>query len=127
MLNTISTLTQDPRIDGTLKLTEQASGLGGNVFMATLIIMLALVYLFGVVIPNARSQRQNTEKLTEVIAAIGGQLVETHGHAENASQNSNKLVAAIRTQTRVVEKINDAGPRIDIKSELGEIRGALSS
>lgn len=126
-MNIILALAQDPRIDGTLKLTEQASGLGGNVFMATLIILLALVYLFGVVIPNARSQRQNTEKLTEVIAAIGGQLVETHGHAENASANSDKLVAAIRTQTRVVEKINDAGPRIDIKSELGEIRGALSS
>jgi hypothetical protein len=125
-MNIIMTLAQDPRIDGTLKLTEQASGLGGNVFMATLIILLALVYLFGVVIPNARSQRQNTEKLTEVIAAIGGQLNETHGHAENASQNSDKLVAAIRTQTRVVEKINDAGPRLDIKSELGEIRGALA-
>jgi hypothetical protein len=85
-----------------------------------------LVYLFSVVIPNARSQRQSTEKLTEVIAAIGGQLGETRGHAENASTNSDKLVAAIWTQTRVVEKINYAGPRLGINSELGEIRGALA-
>lgn len=126
MLNLIMTLAQDSRIDNAVKLTEQASHLGGNVFMATLVMLLAVVYIIGVVVPNARSQRQNTEKLTEVIAAIGGQLVDTHGHAENASQNSDKLVAAIRTQTRVVEKINDAGPRLDIKSELGEIRGALA-
>lgn len=126
MLTLIQFALQDARIDGAVKITEQASSLGGNVFVATLVLLIVVIYVVLVVVPNARSQRQNTEKLTEVIAAIGGQLVETHGHAENASQNSDRLVAAIRTQTRVVEKINDAGPKLDIKSELGEIRGSLA-
>lgn len=119
-------LAQDQRIEGAIRITEQASNLGGNVFIATLVLLIVVVYLMAVVVPNARSHRQNTEKLTEVIATIGGVVAETHEHASNASANSDKLVAAIRTQSRVVEKINDAGPRIDIKSELGEIRGALT-
>lgn len=118
---------QDPRIDGALQLTSQASGLGGNVFVVTLVLLLVCVYVIGVVIPNNRSQRQNTDKLTEVIAHIGTCVTQTHDHATNASENSNKLVAAFAAVTGVVQRINDAGPRLDIKAELGEIRGSLAS
>lgn len=126
MLTQLLTLAQDARIDGATKLTEQASGLGGSVFVVTLVLLIVGVYLVAVVVPNARSQRANTEKLTEVIATIGGAVLATHEHAAIASDNSTRMVTAMRAQTRIAEKINDAGPRCDIKGELGEIRGALA-
>lgn len=126
MMPFIQLALQDARIDGAVRITEQASSLGGNVFVVTLVLLIVVVYVIAVVVPNARSQRQNTEKLTEVIAAIGGQLVDTHGHAENASLNSDRLVTAMKVQSNIVERLNDAGPKLDIKSQLGEIRGALA-
>ena len=116
----------DDRLDAATKLTDQASGLGGNVFIVTLVLLIVLVYLIAVVVPNARSQRSNTEKLTEVIATVGAVVSATHEHATIASDNSVRLVTAMRAQTRIAEKINDAGPKCDIKGELGEIRGALA-
>jgi hypothetical protein len=126
MLTFITLAQTDPRIEGAVRITEQASSLGGNVFLATLVILVAVLYVIGVVIPNARSQRANTDKLTDVIAKIGTCVAETHEHASNASQNTDKLVCAMRVQTNIVERVNDAGPKLDIKSQLGEIRGALS-
>lgn len=116
----------DDRIDGAVKLTEQASSLGGNVFVVTVVLLMVAMYIVLVVVPNARAQRMNSQKLTEVIGAMSGHLLETHGHAENASVNSEKLVSAIRIQTNIVERVNDAGPKLDIKGQLGEIRGALA-
>ena len=119
-------LMQDARIDGAVKITEQASTLGGNVFLATLVLLVVAVYVIGVVIPNARSQRANTDKLTEVIAQIGTCVAATHDHASNASENSDKLVAAMLAASGVLQRLNDAGPKLDIKAELGEIRGSLA-
>ncbi len=116
----------DDRLDAATKLTDQASTLGGNVFVVTLVLLIVVVYVIAVVVPNARSQRRNTDKLTEVIAAIGTAVSETHEHAASANGNTVRLVVAMRTQARIVEKINDAGPKIDIKGDLGEIRGALA-
>ena len=116
----------DDRLDAATKLTDQASGLGGNVFVVTLVLLIVAVYLIAVVVPNARSQRANTEKLTEVIATVGSAVTATHEHATIASDNSTRLVTAMKAQTRIAEKINDAGPKCDIKGELGEIRGALA-
>ena len=109
-----------------MKITEQASSLGGNVFVATLVLLIVVVYVIGVVIPNARSQRANTDKLTDVIAQIGTCVAQTHDHAHNASQNSDKLVAAMKSVSSIVERVHDAGPKLDIKSQLGEIRGSLA-
>ena len=126
MLTFITFAQTDPRIDGAVRITEQASTLGGNVFVATLVLLIVVVYVVLVVVPNARSQRANTDKLTDVIAKIGTCVAETHEHANNASANTDKLVCAMRVQTTIVERVNDAGPKLDIKSQLGEIRGALS-
>lgn len=124
---TLIQFAQDARIDGAVKITEQASSLGGNVFVATLVLLIVVVYVIGVTIPNAKSQRANTDKLTEVIAQIGTCVAQTHDHSLNASENTDRIVAAMRSAAGVIERINDAGPKLDIKAQLGEIRGSLAS
>jgi len=126
LMTQLLSIAQDAQLDAATRLTDQASGLGGNVFVVTLVLLIVVVYLMAVIVPNARSQRANTEKLTEVIASMGDVVSETHAHSTIASDNSIRMVVAMRAQTRIAEKINDAGPRVDIKGELGEIRGALA-
>ncbi|MBL8815982.1 MAG: hypothetical protein JNL58_08115 [Planctomyces sp.] len=128
-MNFLTMLAQnDSRIDGAVRITEQASSLGGNVFVVTLVLLIVVVYVIGVVIPGARSQRANTDRLTDCIARMGDTVAETHGHAAAANTNTQKLILAQRVQTRIAEKLNmtENGSHADITAEIGEIRGTLA-
>lgn len=112
-------------IEGASQVTGQAANLGESVFVVTLVLLLVAVYVFFVIVPNAQSQRRSAEKLTDAVALMSGHVVETHTHAMTAAESSSKVLEAMKVQSRIIEKLNDAGPKLPIGSELGEIRGAL--
>lgn len=113
-------------IGGAVKITEQASKYGGDIFVAVLVLLIVVVYVVLVVVPNARSARNQTDKLVEAVSLMSGHVVETHEHAETASNNTGRVVRAMKVQAEIIQRLNDAGPKLPIDDKLGEIRGALS-
>lgn len=121
-------------IDGTL---NTASKLGGNVFLASLIIIscmvLASFYIWKVAIPRQRTDAELAKKLGEATAAMGKVVAETHKIVKNNSEDLDYIIRMIINHTscnedivEIISKIADAYG-IDIDKELGIIKGKLTS
>lgn len=114
-------------IDGAVKVTGQASGLGSDVFVVTLVLLIVAVYVLLVVIPDAKSRRAQNEKLVETVSLMSVHVVGAHEHAATAKENTEKIISAIRSGADAIEEVNRSGPKAPIDRHIGEMRGALQS
>ena len=112
-------------IQGAVKVTQQASGLGSDVFVITPVLIIVIFYVAFVVIPDARSRRAQNEKLTDTVALLGSHVVGAHEHASAARENTEKIISAIRSGADAIECVNRSGPKAPIERHIGEMRGAL--
>jgi hypothetical protein len=118
------------------EIVKTSSQLGSDVFLTCIILLiigiLGGMHVWFVSIPNGKSHRQNSERLSEAIQAMSGTSSDTLDHTKDIKVNAqlvkmqvDRMVGCKTLEVRVIQKIADAC-NVDVAEELAEIRGRLS-
>ncbi len=115
------------------KAIDASAQYGGEVWLLSIVLLsigiLGGIWIWQVSIPNQRSARDNTAKLTEAVITLTSVTGATHQHVVTTSQDMTETKAAVRSlcRSKVIEadiltKLADKAD-LDINSELGELKG----
>jgi hypothetical protein len=119
---------------------KTASQFGADTFLTSVILLcifaLTGIYVWYVAIPNGKSHRENSEKLSCAINIMSGCTTETLEHTvairsttDVSQKQIDRLFGAKLLETTILEKITDAhnnGTKVDVSRDLAEMRGRLS-
>jgi hypothetical protein len=119
---------------------KTASQFGADTFLTSVILLcifaLTGVYVWYVAIPNGKSHRENSEKLSSAITIMSGSTSETLEHAvvirsttDVSQKQIDRLIGGKLLETTILEKLADAhnnGTKVDVARDLAELRGRLA-
>ena len=110
---------------------EGATGFGGEVWIASLVIISAVVllaiYIYKVAIPNRMANQRLAQTLGEAVVAIGHTTGATLSHVEVTREDVGRIKGGLKVMVKVAGKLQAAKDlsEIDLAEEIGEITGAL--
>jgi hypothetical protein len=112
---------------------EGASGFGGEVWIASLVIISAVVllalYIYKVAIPNRMANQHLAQTLGDAVAAIGHTAGTTLSHVEITREDVGRIKGGLKVLVKVVGKLQAAKDlsEVDLAEEIGEVKGALGN
>ena len=110
------------------RLIEEAGKHGGLIWVFSLVIVsitaVAVLIIYKVTIPNGKTFREVTHKLSDVQKAMAPVLSETHQNAQATRNNTDALVSLAELGIGALKKIN-ARDDLDISEEIFKIEGLL--
>ena len=126
----------DEAIKAGSEVIKTAGSLGSDVFLTSIILIamsvLGGIYVWYVAIPNGKSHRENSEKLSTVMQTMGTQTTSTLDHAvvirgstDVIQKQIDRLIGCKKLEVEAIQKISDAC-KVDVSNELFEIKGRLS-
>jgi hypothetical protein len=133
-----------------IEIAKQSGSFGGSIWIASLVVVggavMAILHFWFILIPNAKSRRENDQKIADTLILMGASTTETknvvtgiavttsglnevvHQIARQVHETNgrtrrmlNAKVALVRAAQKIAEKTDT-----DIAAELGEMRGALA-
>ena len=118
-----------------VKPLEMARDLGGSVFLAALVLVLAflaiMLYIYKIAIPKQRTEEKLAEHLAETTAAIGRVVGENHVIVLDTRDKVNAVEHRVNTMIGCTNDVISIGNKIskqigvDISEEVGTIKGRL--
>ena len=123
-------------ITTTGEVLKTSSQYGSDVFLTSIILIcgaaLTGVYVWYVAIPNGKSHRDNTERLSTAIQTMSGQSTTTLDHAvqirgstDTIQKQIDRLMDCKKLEITAIQKVADKCD-VDLTSELSELKGRLA-
>ena len=95
------------------------------VFVLGMMFVFGLIHFYFIAIPERKSSRETSEKLTTAVAALCPVLAKNTVETEQTGRHVRSIHKMMQAGISAIEKINSNGTEVSLAYEIGLMKGAL--